>query len=450
MQRFLFVCASLYFMSGLVSVDASTLEIYRLLNLFGDVFSRVRTDYVESVEDQKLIENALNGMLTALDPHSSYMNEKEFQELKDMTKGEFGGIGVEIIGEHGVIKVITPIDDTPAFQAGIEPGDYIVEVDEQPILGMTSTEAVEKMRGKPGTSLKLKIVREGKDPFVVEMKREQIIVKPVRWKIEKDIAIIRITTFIDEKTGEKLLIALKEIREKLGHDPRGIILDLRNNAGGLLEQAVAVSDVFLDAKEIVSIKGRDEKELQRAYSNPGEEVKGIPIIVLINNWTASCPEIVAGALQDHKRATILGTRSYGKGSVQTVMPLSGYGGLRLTTHLYYTPNGRSIQAKGIEPDIEVTQAKVQIVEDAKETFREENIPGALKVELNRVKQEKIEKEKDKDKNTEDKSLPAQKEVSESGNKKEKSMLDPSEDYQLRRAIDLMEGLSIVRSIEKDI
>ncbi len=450
MQRFLFLCISLYFMSGLVSVDAGTLEIYRLLNLFGDVFSRLRTDYVEPVEDQKLIENALNGMLTALDPHSSYMNEKEFQELKDMTKGEFGGIGVEIVGEHGVIKVITPIDDTPAFQAGIEPGDYIVEVDEQPILGMTSTEAVEKMRGKPGTSLKLKIVREGKDPFVVEMKREQIIVKPVRWKIEKDIAIIRITTFIDEKTGEKLLIALKEIREKLGHDPRGIILDLRNNAGGLLEQAVAVSDVFLDAKEVVSIKGRDEKESQCAYSNPGEEVKGIPIIVLINNWTASCPEIVAGALQDHKRATILGTRSYGKGSVQTVMPLSGYGGLRLTTHLYYTPKGRSIQAKGIEPDIEVTQAKVQIVEDAKETFREENIPGALKVELNRVKQEKIEKDKDKDKNKEDKSLSSQKETSENGNKKEKSLLDPSEDYQLRRAIDLMEALSIVRSIEKDI
>ncbi|MBS0186277.1 MAG: S41 family peptidase [Proteobacteria bacterium] len=435
MQRFLCICFSLYFMSGLVSLEASTLEIYRLLNLFGDVFSRIRTEYVEPVEDQKLIETALNGMLTALDPHSSYMNEKEFQDLKDMTKGEFGGIGVEIVGEHGVIKVITPIDDTPAFQAGIEPGDYIVEIDEKPILGMTSMEAVEKMRGKPGTSLKLKIVREGKEPFVVELKREQISVKPVRWKIEKDIAIIRITTFIDEKTGEKLLTALKEIQEKLGHPPKGIILDLRNNAGGLLEQAIAVSDIFLDAKEVVSIKGRDEKDFQKAYSNPGEEMKGIPIIVLINNWTASCPEIVAGALQDNKRATILGTRSYGKGSVQTIMSLSGYGGLRLTTHLYYTPSGRSIQAKGIDPDIEVIQSKVQIIEEPKDTFREENIPGALKVELNRLQREKIDKEISK---------------KEEGNKKEGPSQDFSEDYQLRRALDLMEGLSIVKAIEKSI
>ena len=446
MQRLLFLCISLYFITGVTPVGAGTLEIYRLLNLFGDVFSRVRTDYVEVVEDQKLIENALNGMLTALDPHSSYMNEKEFQELRDMTKGEFGGIGVEIVGEHGVIKVITPIDDTPAFQAGIEPGDYIVEVDDLPILGMTSTEAVEKMRGKPGTTLKLKIVREGKEPFTVDMKREQISVKPVRWTLEKEVALIRITTFIDEKTGEKLLLALKEIREKLGHDPKGIILDLRNNAGGLLEQAVAVADVFLDEKEIVSIRGRDEKEPQRAYSTPGEEVKGVPIIVLINNWTASCPEIVAGALQDHKRATILGTRSYGKGSVQTVMSLSGYGGLRLTTHLYYTPQGRSIQAKGIEPDIEVTQAKVQIIEDTKDTFREENVPGALKVELNRVKREKLEKEKDKDK--ENKQLSSKKE--EEVDKKVKSLKDPSEDYQLRRAMDLIEGLSVVHSLEKII
>lgn len=444
MQRFLLLCVSFCFIVSVTPVDAGTLEIYRLLNLFGDVFSRVRTDYVEPVEDQKLIETALDGMLTALDPHSSYMNEKEFQELKDMTRGEFGGIGVEIVGEHGVIKVITPIDDTPAFQAGIEPGDYIVEVNDESILGISSMEAVEKMRGKPGTSLKLKIVREGKDPFNVEMKREQISVKPVRWTIEKDIAIIRITTFIDENTGDKLLLALKEIREKLGHDPKGIILDLRNNAGGLFEQAVAVADVFLDSKEIVSIRGRDEKEPQRAYSAPGDQVKGIPIIVLINNWTASCPEIVAGALQDHKRATILGTRSYGKGSVQTVMSLSGYGGLRLTTHLYYTPKGRSIQGKGIEPDIEVSQAKVQIIDDTKDAFREENIPGALRVELNRVQQEKVKKEEEK------KVLSSKKEEGKQADKKEKSIKNPSEDYQLRRAIDLIEGLSVVQSLEKVI
>lgn len=451
MRRLLILGSCFYFISGLIPVFSGTLEIYRLLNLFGDVFSRVRTDYVESVEDQKLIENALNGMLMALDPHSGYMKEKEFQELKEMTKGEFGGIGIEVVGEHGVIKVITPIDDTPAFQAGIKPGDYIIEVDDHSIVGMTTTEAVDKMRGSPGTLLKLKIVREGQEPFIVEMKREQIKIKPVHWKLEGDIAIIRITTFLDEKTGEKLFTALKEIKEKVGAKLKGIILDIRNNAGGLLEQAISVTDLFLDEKEVVSIRGRSKKDYHRFYSTPGETLKGVPIVVLINNWSASCPEIVAGALQDHKRAVILGTRSYGKGSVQTVIPLSGgYGALMLTTARYYTPSGRSIQAKGIEPDIEVVQSKVEIVEEKKgASFREENLPGALKAEIERVKQEKAKKEK------QDVSSGKEKTSSGNGSKKdqpntlENVVKHEVEDYQLQRALDLIKGLYIGRALIKD-
>ncbi len=438
------------------SASAGTLEIYRLLNLFGDVFSKVRTHYVESVDDQKLIENALNGMLSALDPHSTYMNEKEFQDLKIMTTGEFGGIGVEIVPEHGVLKVITPIDDTPAFNAGIESGDYIIEIDDTPIMGMPSNEAVEKMRGLPGSLLKLKIIREGKDPFELQIKREQIKVQPVHWKIEQDIGIIRISTFIDERTGEKLLKAIKEIQERLGNKLKGIILDVRNNAGGLLEEAAAVSDIFLDEKEIVSIRGNNDSEGQKIFSNPGEELKGIPLVVLINNWTASCPEIVAGALQDHKRALILGTRSYGKGSVQTVMPLSGYGALRLTTHFYYTPLGRAIQAKGIDPDIEVFPGV--LVEEKKEEFREEDLPGALKLERERFKKNKKEEEKAKEEKETKESKDAtsvtmeeSQEVPATSQKKEKKsppkesfLKDSSEDYQLRRAIDLIQGLFMMK------
>ena len=467
MKRCLFYFIGVaFFLWTVPGACSGTLEIYRLLNLFGDVFSRVRTEYVETVDDKKLIENALNGMLSALDPHSSYMNEKEFQDLMDMTKGEFGGLGVEVLPEHGVIKIISPLDDTPAFRAGIQPGDYFIEIDGQPISGMTVNESIEKMRGKPGTTVKLKVFREGKEPFVVEMTREMIKVKPIRWRVIENVGIIRITTFIDESTGEKLLAAIKEIKASLGNKLEGIVLDIRNNAGGLLEQAISVSDLFLDEKEVVSIKGRKEGDEKKFYTRAGEDAKGIPVVVLINNGSASCPEIVAGALQDHKRAIILGTRSWGKGSVQTVIPLAEYGALRLTTNLYYTPKGRSIQAEGIIPDIEVHQSEIKEIE-SQDALREENIPGALKSAISKSKkpQESITDPK-KDKNEDQKTTPElekKKELSSQETSSSPSLSyqeealasavngikDPAFDYQLRRALDLLHGLLMMKVI-KDV
>ena len=354
-----------------------TSETYRQLNLFGEVFERVRADYVESVSDEQLVEAAINGMLTSLDPHSSYLNAKNFRDMQVQTRGEFGGLGIEVTMENGLVKVVSPIDDTPAAKAGIKPGDYITHLNGEPVLGLTLNEAVEKMRGPVNTDLKLTIRRQGKEPFDVAVTRAQIKIESVRSHMEgNDVGYIRITTF-NEQTDTGLTKAMQKLREQSSGKLKGIVLDLRNNPGGLLDQAVAVSDDFIEKGEIVSTRGRRADETQRFNARPGDISNGLPMVVLINGGSASASEIVAGALQDHHRAVLLGTKSFGKGSVQTIIPLPGHGAMRLTTARYYTPSGRSIQAKGIEPDIEVPQAKVEVIDEGQRR-READLRGALR------------------------------------------------------------------------
>lgn len=336
--------------------EAASSDTYRQLNLFGDVFERVRNDYVEQPDDQKLIETAINGMLQSLDPHSSYMPPKDFRDMQVQTRGEFGGLGIEVTMEDEVVKVVTPIDDTPAAKAGILAGDLIIQLDGEAVKGLTLAEAVEKMRGPVNTDITVTVVRDGTDePFDITITREIIKIQSVKWRAEDDIGYVRITQF-NERTFDGLKEAIDDLEEEIPADKlKGFVLDLRNNPGGLLDQAIAVSDVFLDRGEIVSTRGREESDTQRFNARSGDLVDGKPVIVLVNGGSASASEIVAGALQDHRRATILGSRSFGKGSVQTIIPLGSNGALRLTTARYYTPSGQSIQAKGIDPDIEVDQ-----------------------------------------------------------------------------------------------
>src|SRR5476651_1361889 len=339
------------------SAKAAAADTYRQLNLFGDVFERVRADYVEKPDDSKLIETAINGMLAGLDPHSSYMDPKSFRDMQVQTRGEFGGLGIEVTMEEGLIKVVSPIDDTPASKAGIMANDIITKLDEEQVQGLTLNQAVEKMRGPVNTKIKLTIMRKGQDkPIEVSIGRDIIRVRAVRSRPEEDVGYIRITQF-NEQTTDGLKKAITDLAGQIPAEKlKGFVVDLRNNPGGLLDQAISVSDAFLERGEIVSTRGRNAEETQRFNARPGDLAKGKPIIVLINGGSASASEIVAGALQDHKRATILGTRSFGKGSVQTIIPLgAGNGALRLTTARYFTPSGRSIQAKGIVPDIEVLQ-----------------------------------------------------------------------------------------------
>ena len=340
------------------TAKAAASDTYRELNLFGDVFERVRADYVEKPDDSKLVESAINGMLAGLDPHSSYMDPKSFRDMQVQTRGEFGGLGIEVTMEDGLVKVVAPIDDTPAAKAGVMANDIITKLDDEAVQGLTLNQAVDKMRGPVNTKIKLTIMRKGADkPIEVTIMRDIIRVKSVRSHAEgDDVGYIRITQF-NEQTTDGLKQAINDLNSQLGADKiKGYIVDLRNNPGGLLDQAISVSDTFLDKGEIVSTRGRNPEETQRFNARPGDMTKGKPLIVLINGGSASASEIVAGALQDHKRATLIGTRSFGKGSVQTIIPLgAGNGALRLTTARYYTPSGRSIQAKGIMPDIEVLQ-----------------------------------------------------------------------------------------------
>src|SRR2546421_11091841 len=350
--------------AGGAASSANSAETYKQLNLFGDVFELVRNGYVDDVKDDTLVEGAINGMLTALDPHSNYLNSKNFNDMKVQPRGEFGGLGIEVSMESGLVKVVSPIDDTPAARAGLKPGDLITHLDGDPVQGMTLPEAVEKMRGLIGSEIKLTIRREGKDPFDVKLTRATIKIQSVRSHLECDtIGYVRVTSF-NEQTDVGLNNAMKNLKQQAGNKLSGVILDLRNNPGGLLDQAVAVSDAFLEKGEIVSTRGKRAEEAQRYNARPGDIASGLPVAVLINGGSASASEIVAGALQDHHPAVLIGPKSFGKGSVQTIIPLGGHCAMRLTTAPYYTPSRRSIQARGIDPDIVVEAAKISKEEKA--------------------------------------------------------------------------------------
>jgi carboxyl-terminal processing protease len=363
------------------STPDSNSVFYQQLDRFGEVLERVRSDYVEKPEDAKLIESAINGMFMALDPHSSYLNPKQFRDIQAQTQGEFGGLGIEVTMEDGVIKVVAPLDDTPAARAGILSGDLIVALDKEQIQGLTLEEAVEKMRGPVNSVISLTVMRKGMDdPFDVKIVRDVIHIKPVRYNAEDDVGYIRITSF-NEQTTRDLQKAVETLRNDIGPKLKGYLIDLRNNPGGLLDQAVSVSDAFLDDGAIVEVKGRKPEEMQRANAKPGDITDGQQLVVLINGGSASASEIVAGALRDHHRAAIVGTRSFGKGSVQTIIPLGSHGALKLTTARYYTPAGQSIQAKGIEPDAFVEQKLPDDLKKASEKAQSEaSLRGHLKGE----------------------------------------------------------------------
>ncbi len=389
-------------------------DTYELLNLFGDVMEKTKNSYVEEVTDKKLIESAINGMLSSLDPHSSYLDAKSFKYMSEQTKGKFGGLGIEVTMESGLVKVISPIDGNPAQKAGIKSGDYITAIDGQQVMGMTLDEAVSKMRGKLGTKVKLTIRRPSEKPFDVTLKRSEIKIQSVKDEIKGgDVIYVRISSF-NEDIDKMVEKAVASAQKKLKNKAKGLVLDLRNNPGGLLDQAIAVSDLFLDQGEIVSTRSRNEEDNIKYSAKAGDILKGLPIVVMINDGSASASEIVAGALQDHKRAIILGEKSFGKGSVQTLIPLAKYGAMRLTTARYYTPSGRSIQAKGIEPDVEVKPAKVEVIENEYERSEAE-LKNALKNDG--IVDDKTAKTVGKD-------------------------TDLEKDYQLSRAVDLVKALGI--------
>lgn len=338
--------------SGLAAVDNDT---YRELDQFMNVFERVRAEYVDKVDDKTLIKGAINGMLSSLDPHSSFLDATDFQSMKAQTDGNYGGLGLTVSMEDGAVKVITASEDTPAFRAGLKSGDYITHLNGQLLYGGTLDEAVEQMRGKPGSTVKVTIVRPGRDkPFDVTLTRELIELKPVKWELKGDVGVININSF-SKNTGAGVRSAIVGIKKALGRAPTGYVIDLRSNPGGLLDQAIEVSDAFLERGEIVSQRGREKSDVERYYAKAGDDTGGAPLVVLVDAGSASAAEIVAGALQDQHRALVMGERSFGKGSVQTLLPLSSDSALRLTTARYFTPSGRSVQEGGIEPDVSVPQ-----------------------------------------------------------------------------------------------
>jgi carboxyl-terminal processing protease len=412
----------------------SNTDTYRQLNLFAEVFERVRSDYVEEVKDDQLVESAINGMLTSLDPHSSYLNAKNYQDMQVQTRGEFGGLGIEVTQENGFVKVVTPIDDTPASRAGLKTNDLITHLDGESIAGVSLPEAVEKMRGPINSQIKLTIRRAGRDPFDVTLTRAVVKIQSVKSHMEGDnVGYIRITSF-NEQTDSGLQAAIKSLKSESGKKLVGFVLDLRNNPGGLLDQAIAVSDAFIERGEIVSTRGRRSDDAQRWNAKGGDLAGGLPMVVLINGGSASASEIVAGALQDHHRAILLGTKSFGKGSVQTIIPLPGHGAMRLTTARYYTPSGRSIQAKGIEPDIEVEPAKIEKI--AEGTVRHEaDLRGALKNTDKPAAQAGAVSPPNVPPGT----TPADKGEAASV---DPSVLGTAEDYQLARALDMLRGVAL--------
>lgn len=404
---------------SLAQSSTSSAETYRLLNLFGDVFEQVKAKYVEDVDDKQLIEAAINGMLTSLDPHSSYLNMDNFEEMQVDTRGEFGGLGIEVTMEDGFVKVIAPIYDTPAEKAGLQPGDFITHIDGTAIRGMTLNDAVEMMRGKVNTDIVLTIIRKGEQaPFDVTLTRAVIKIQSVRAEAKEDIGYIRITKF-NEQTFSGLQRAIGDMRDQIGPEIKGLVIDLRNNPGGLLDQAISVSDAFLDKGEIVSTRPRDTENTERYNARSGDLAEGLPVVVLINDGSASASEIVAGALQDHRRAIIMGTRSFGKGSVQTILPMPGNVALRLTTARYYTPSGKSIQEVGIVPDIIVPQARVESIE-GNIRRSEASLNGALR-------------------NEDEHTIDAEEDANSRRDEAEQLAID---DYQLSRALDMIRGISL--------
>ena len=440
MKKFLFAAMGGTIAGALISTQiaaplmaqeaAKPASVYEQLDLFGEIFERIRADYVEEVNEKDLIEAAINGMLVSLDPHSSYLPPEDFDDMKVQTRGSFGGLGIEVTQEDGFIKVVSPMDGTPAEQAGIQAGDYITHVDGESVLGLTLNDAVDLMRGPVGAEIIVTVVREGEaEPFDVSIIRDTIKLTAVRGRLEGNAVVLRITTFNDQ-TFPNLKDSLeKQIKEAGGIDKvSGFVVDLRNNPGGLLDQAIAVSDAFLDKGEIVSTRGRKPEESERFNATPGDMAEGKPIVVLINGGSASASEIVTGALQDHRRAIVVGTQSFGKGSVQTVMPIRGDGAMRLTTARYYTPSGRSIQSLGIAPNIVVEQpprapADETATEDKPHRTTEADLRGSLS----------------NDSMTEDELRQAEEERKHA----EESAKLRLEDYQLAYAIDILRGLSVI-------
>ena len=432
-------------------------DTYRMLELFGDVFERVRSDYVEEVSDEELIEAAVEGMLAHLDPHSTFLNKRKFRDMQVQTKGEFGGLGIEVTMEKGYVKVVSPIDETPAAKAGIQAGDFITHLNTEPVQGLTLSEAVEKMRGPIKTNIVLTIRRGNQAAFDVTIVRDRIRIQSVRSRVEGKIGYVRITSF-SEQTDKGLKRAIEKLKKEIGDDVSGYMLDLRNNPGGLLDQAVTVSDSFLEQGEIVSTRGRRRKTGQRFYATAGDLTDGKPLVVMINGGSASASEIVAGALQDHRRAILLGTKTFGKGSVQTIIPLGRSGAIKLTTQRYYTPSGHSIQAKGIEPDILVEQARLEALDTATGRRSERDLRGALRNEEEEGRAAEPKKDGEEGKPAEPKKDEGAKKPAEpdAGAQKDGEADDKSgaeetakkdatpEDYQLARAIDLLRGIALYR------
>ncbi len=404
--------------------SSSDEEKYKYLDLFGQVFDRVRSSYVEEVTDQELIEKAIDGMLSGLDPHSGFMNEEVFQEMQMDTEGKFGGLGIEITMEEGFVKVIAPIEDTPAYEAGVLAGDYIIQIDETPVFGLTLNEAVELMRGKKGEPIVITISRANTEPFEIEIIRDYIKIRSVKSEVLNNIGYLRITSF-NEQTESGLLDAIKKIEKE--NQIKGYVLDVRSNPGGLLTQAVKVTDIFLERGEIVSTRGRDKKDIRRYRAKKSDRTNGKPLVVIIDGGSASASEIVAGALQDHKRAIIIGTQSFGKGSVQTIIPFQvsnsdNLTGIRLTTARYYTPSGESIQGKGIVPDIIIEQGEFESFDYKR--FSESD----LKDSLDKNNEEDVEENEDNELSEFEKRLEI--------------------DYQLRRAFDLVQGVSLFNETQE--
>ena len=404
--------------------SSSDEEKYKYLDLFGQVFDRVRSSYVEEVTDQELIEKAIDGMLSGLDPHSGFMNEEVFQEMQMDTEGKFGGLGIEITMEEGFVKVIAPIEDTPAYDAGVLAGDYIIQIDETPVFGLTLNEAVELMRGKKGEPIVITISRANTEPFEIEIIRDYIKIRSVKSEVLNNIGYLRITSF-NEQTESGLLNAIKKIEQE--NKIKGYVLDVRSNPGGLLTQAVKVTDIFLERGEIVSTRGRDKKDIKRYRAKKSDRTNGKPLVVIIDGGSASASEIVAGALQDHKRAIIIGTQSFGKGSVQTIIPFQvsnsdNLTGIRLTTARYYTPSGESIQGKGIVPDIIIEQGEFESFDYKR--FSESD----LKDSLDKNNEEDVEENEDNELSDFEKRLEI--------------------DYQLRRAFDLVQGVSLFNETQE--